>query len=242
MSALLEASGVALPWRLEPFDLQLRSGTLTALIGPNGGGKTSLLRGLARIAPSRGMVWIDGEDLDEAPPARRRHLLSFLPAARDVAWPISVSDLITLGLHRRDPARVQELIKQLDLQHLAGRSADLLSTGERSRVLLARALAPRPKVLLLDEPLSNLDPYWVLRTLGLLREVVRHGGAALVALHDLSLLDRFDRALLVGRGRLLADAPPAALLRGDLFKEVFRVEPSDGGWRISLPEDRRSLL
>lgn len=240
MSALLEASGVAIPQRIEPCDLRLEGGTLTALIGPNGGGKTSLLRGLARVAPTRGLVWVDGEDLDAAPPARRRHLLSFLPASRDIVWPISVRDLIALGLERPDPVRVEQLVELLDLHQLTERPADLLSTGERSRVLLARALAPHPRVLLLDEPLSNLDPYWVLRVIDVLAEAVRGGCAALIALHDLSLLDRFDRVLMVGGGQLLCDGPPTSVLASEQFRQAFRVERGGNGWRISSPEDRRS--
>lgn len=240
MSVLLEASGIAVPERIAPCDLRLESGTLTALIGPNGGGKTSLLRALARIAPARGLVWVDGEDLDAAPPPRRRQLLSFLPASRDVVWPISVHDLVALGLERPDPARVQQLIGLLDLQRLADRPADLLSTGERSRALLARALAPQPKVLLLDEPLSNLDPFWVLRVLTVLDETVERGCAALVALHDLSLLERFDRVILVGSGQLLCDGAPAAVLASEPFRQAFGVERAGDGWRISRSGDRRS--
>lgn len=241
MSSLLEASGVALPGRLQPVDLALEAGTLTALIGPNGGGKTSLLRGLARIDRPAGLVWVGGEDLDEASPARRRRLLSFLPAARDVAWPISVRDLIALGLDRSDPARTGELLDLLDLQPLAERPANQLSTGERARVLLARALAPKPAVLLLDEPLSNLDPFWVLRILETLRDVVRQGSAALVALHDLTLLERFDRVLLVSRGRLLADKGAARILKSDVFEREFHVRRASDGWQISPEAGRQSL-
>lgn len=240
MSALLEASGVALPGRLQPVDLALESGTFTALIGPNGGGKTSLLRGLARVERSPGMVWICGEDVDKASPARRRRLLSFLPAARHVAWPISARDLIALSMDRTDPGRVAELIDTLDLQLLADRPTDQLSTGERARVLLARALASKPSVLLLDEPLSNLDPYWVLRILDLLREAAQQGAAALVALHDLTLLPRFDRALLVAEGRLLADGLPHDMLHESSFEAAFRVRSTNGSWQISPEADRRS--
>src|SRR5690606_585060 len=146
-----------------PTDLEVGGGELVALVGPNGGGKTSLLRALARIEGAGGSVRVDGEDVDMAPAARRRSLLSFLPASRDLGWEISARDLISLGLERPDQERVDALLSMMELEQLADRPANQLSTGERARVLAARALASRPRLLLLDEPLSNLDPYWVLR-------------------------------------------------------------------------------
>lgn len=234
MTPLLVASGIGLPERLHPLDLRVYPRSLTAVIGPNGGGKTSLLRALARVQGGPGVVCISEEDLDRAPSPRRRQLLSFLPAARDMAWPISARDVIALGLARPDAGRVDELLSLLELQALAHRRTDRLSTGERARVLLGRALAERAQVLLLDEPLSNLDPYWALRIVQLLREVAQSGAAVVVSVHDLGMLDQFDRALLVAHGQLQADGPPAEVLRASVFSQMFGVERVGSGWRISL--------
>jgi len=229
----LDARGVALEGRLSPTDLAVGPGELVALVGPNGGGKTSLLRGLARVERASGQVSIDGEDVDAAPPARRRRLLSFLPASRDVAWPITSRDVIALGLERRDETRIEELIGLFELAALADRPIDRLSTGERARVLAARALAARPHVLLLDEPLSNLDPYWVLRFLDFFRSAADGGQAVLVALHDLSLLLHFDRAMLIAEGRVQMDEAPAKLMLDRRFEEIFRIRAAaNGKWAI----------
>jgi iron complex transport system ATP-binding protein len=233
MTSLI-ARQVALDGRLLPTDLQIEAGEMVALVGPNGGGKTSLLRALARIEQASGQVLVDDEDVDAAATARRPRLLSFLPASREVAWSIAARDVIALGLAEPDEGRIEELIAQLELEELADRPINQLSTGERARVLTARALAARPQLLLLDEPLSNLDPYWVLRFLDLFGAAADAGQAVLVSLHDLSLLPRFRRVLLVADGRLQRDSAPARMVASERFEEIFRVRASaDGGWMIS---------
>jgi iron complex transport system ATP-binding protein len=230
----LYARQVELKGRIQPTDLKIEAGEMVAMIGPNGGGKTSLLRALARIEQAGGEVRVDGEGVDGSPPARRRRLLSFLPASREITWPIAARDVIALGLGEADDDRIDELISQLELEALANRPVNQLSTGERARVLMARALAARPKLLLLDEPLSNLDPYWVLRFLDLFGAAAQAGQAVVVSLHDLSLLPRFPRALLVAEGRLQMDDAPAKLVQDERFEEIFRIRAAaGGGWAIS---------
>ncbi len=235
----LLASGIALPNRLKSTDLSLTGGQLVALVGPNGGGKTSLLRALARVEEANGVVGVDGEDVAKLSEARRRRLLAFLPASRDLGWPIAARDVIALGLGANDEPRIAELIELFELAALADRPINRLSTGERTRVLLARAMAARPRLLLLDEPFANLEPYWVLQLRAILRALASGGTLVLVALHDLHQLDSFDRALLIADGAIQMNKAPADLIASERFEEIFRISVSPNGWTIR-PADRRS--
>jgi iron complex transport system ATP-binding protein len=241
MTALLLAEKVGLPGRLEPADFRMESPALVCLVGPNGSGKTSLLHALARIGGPSGEVRIDGLRPEDLAPAERRRLLSYLPASRDVAWPLAAEDVVRLGA---DEGEALEAMAALDLAALARRRVDRLSTGERSRVLIARALAPRPRLLLLDEPVANLDPLWQLRLMERLREAVRNGQGAIVAMHDLDLAARFaDRLVLMDGGAVVADGEPRAMLGSQRLQQVFGISREDGEWRplaVSPPEDPRS--
>jgi iron complex transport system ATP-binding protein len=229
VTALLEARGLALPGRLQPADLNVEAASLVALVGPNGSGKTSLLHALARIGAARGEVRIDGADPAALAPDARRRLLAYLPATRDVAWPVTARDLVALGGGSFD-----RVAPDLGLEPLADRRMDQLSTGERSRVLLARALAPRPRLLLLDEPAANLDPAWQLRLMGLLREAVARGQAVVAAFHDLDLAARHaDRMLVMSGGRMAADGPPAEILAGEVITQVFGIRRGANGWDLA---------
>ena len=229
MTGLLSAAKVALPGRLRPADFRMDGPELVCLVGPNGSGKTSLLHALARIGDPSGEVRIDGRRPEDLPTAERRRLLSYLPASRDIAWPLAVEDVVRLGA---DEAQTREAMAALDLARLARRRVDRLSTGERSRVLIARALAPRPRLLLLDEPVANLDPLWQLRLMEWLRLAVAGGQGAVVAMHDLDLAARnADRLVLMENGAIVADGAPGAILGSERLEEVFGIRKVDGEWR-----------
>jgi len=223
---ILEASGLSLPNRLFDVSIEIADGELVGLVGPNGSGKTSLLHALAGIGAPAGTVRVAGVDPRTLGPARRPSFLTYLPATRDIPWPLAARDLIALG--GGGP------VAGLELDALLERRVDSLSTGERSRVLIARALAPRPKLLLLDEPTANLDPLWQIRLMELVRAQISGGGrAALVAIHDLDAAARYaDRILVMDAGRIAAEG-----LDGPHVAAIFGVERVSGRWQ---PADRRS--
>jgi iron complex transport system ATP-binding protein len=232
MTPLLEARGLSLPGRLKNASLEVGAGELVCLVGPNGSGKTSLLHAIAGIGHPAGSVLIGGVDPRRLGAAQRPHHLTFLPAARELAWPLLARDLIALGGGETPP-------DGLALDRLLDRRLDTLSTGERSRVLIARALAPRPRLLLLDEPTANLDPLWQIRLMELIAAEVRNGGrAALIAIHDLDAAARYaDRVLMMNHGSIAAEG-----LDGPHVAEIFGIERVAGEWRpVSPTADPRSL-
>jgi iron complex transport system ATP-binding protein len=238
----LHARGLAIAGRLQPSDLRVEGPGFLCLVGPNGSGKTSLLHALAGIGPSTGEVRIDGHGLAGLSRDERKRLLAFLPASRDIAWPVTGRSLVALGLPGgADEREAEQALAELGAQDLADRRVDHLSTGERSRILIARALAPRPKLLLLDEPAANLDPYWQLRLMAHLRALSRDR-IVIAAMHDLDLAARFaDRMLVLDGGRIVADGEPADLIDGPQIREVFGIERRDGAWDLVSPmEDPRS--
>jgi iron complex transport system ATP-binding protein len=231
---MLSATGLSLHGRLQDVALTVDGGELVCLVGPNGSGKTSLLHALAGIGGRGGTVNLAGIDPRRLGPARRPAHLTYLPATRDMPWPLLARDLVALGGGEAD-------FPQLELEPLLDRRVDSLSTGERSRVLIARALGPRPRLLLLDEPTANLDPLWQIRLMQLVREEIRSGRrAALVAIHDLDAAERYaDRILVMDRGRIAGEGL-------EQVPAIFGVEKIGGRWEavksspISLAGDPRS--
>ena len=232
--SLLIAENLSIPGRLQPASLRLEAGTLACLIGPNGSGKTSLLHALAGIGNPQGRVRIEGIDPRTLGPAQRQRLLSYLPASRDIHWPLKARDLIALG-DAGDDASLEPLLSLLELAELAARRIDRLSTGERSRVLIARALVAEPRLLLLDEPVANLDPRWQLKMMDLIQGLTRRNGqAALVAMHDLDLAHLYaDRLIVMNEGAIAAEGDPQELFARSVIAEVFGVEKNGGAWRAT---------
>lgn len=221
---------------LRRVNLELAPGRLTGLLGPNGTGKSTLLRTLARLLrPARGTVRLDGRDLYAGFTEREaaRHI-ALVPQEEAAVFPMTVRELVQLGrtpfvgrfgwLGRGDERAAEEALAEMDLLGLVDRRMDELSGGERKRVQVARALAQEARVLVLDEPAAHLDIAHALDLFGLLKRLAEAGRTVLVASHELWLLTRFcDRVLLMSRGRVVKDGSPSRVLGSPAASRAFGV-------------------
>jgi len=209
---------------VDQVDLHVHEGELVGLIGPNGAGKSTLLNLLAGLVDSdNGDVILDGENIASMNASRRSQLLAWVAQSGPVNWPLSVERIITLGrrphmgpfqrLTVEDKQAIETAIAATDCEALRDQDATTLSGGERTRMLLARALASQPRVLLADEPVAALDLKHQLQTMKVLRNFASDNRACVVVLHDLSLAARYcDRLYLMHEGKMVAQGTAAEVL------------------------------
>lgn len=226
MTPALRASDLGVAGRLEAVSLALGPGELVAVVGPNGAGKSTLVQALAGLLPAEGLIQWNGQPLSRIPAAERGRSLAWVGQEAHFEFAFPVREVVAQGRFAwgNDLAGVAEALSELDLTHLADRPVTRLSGGERHRVSLARALATRAPIQLWDEPVAQLDVRHALEVMRLARRLADAGGTILVSLHDLRAAYRFDRVLVLDRGRLVGNGRPHEVLTAALIREVFRVE------------------
>lgn len=218
---------------LENLGFTLEAGEVLAILGPNGVGKTTLLRCInGMIRPKGGSVKIDDADVFAMSAGRIARHLGYV-AQRNEAGRMTTFDAVLLGrkphmgwnVTHDDLHKVAAALHQLGLEHLALRDIDAMSGGELQKVCIARALVQEPRVLLLDEPTSSLDLKNQLEILGTIRRVVReHRLAAVMTMHDLNLALRFvDRFLFIKQGKVFACGRPEEI-SAEMVAAVYGVQ------------------
>ena len=221
---------------LRDVSLQAHAGEFIAVLGPNGAGKSTLLSVLAGLLkPDGGQVMLDAHPIARFQGLAR--LRAYLPQNPRLEWPISVERLVALGLTPRLPAtgglpesfapHITRALEQCDLVEKRDQTATTLSGGEFARAMLARAIVAEPKILMVDEPITGLDPRHAMASMRLLSDIARRGTLVIASLHDLTLAARHaSRVIVLVDGAVLGDTD---LLTEELVHRAFGVRSMASG-------------
>ena len=215
--------------------LDARGGEVLGLLGPNGSGKSTLIRLMCgALRPRSGEVLLSGAPVSALRPRALARALSLVPQSATPPEGFTALDVVLMGRHAyiprlgresgRDVEIARAAMERTGVEALSERQTHSLSGGEWQRVLIARALAQEAGVLLLDEPVANLDIRYQLEILRLLRALAGEGRAVVLVMHDIDLAARFcDRLAVLRKGRLYADGSPAAVFTPAMLREVYGV-------------------
>ena len=222
---------------LSALSLDIERGSLTGLLGPNGCGKTTLLRLMAGVLrPQHGEITVDGDAVDRLPRRQLGRRVAIVPQETHPAFEYTVLEMVLMGRHPHlgtfqlegpdDYAIALQALTATGAAHLAARSYATLSGGEKQRVVIASALAQQPDVLLLDEPTASLDLAYQLEVSSLLTRLNRERGVTMVlATHDLNLAASLcDRLVLMRAGRIFAHGATADVLTETSINQLYDVE------------------
>ena len=234
---------------LDKVTLKLNCGEVLAVVGPNGSGKSTLLKCIDQILkPQSGAIMIDDKIITDYKKEDIAKNMGYVPQSNGRSFPATVFDTILLGRKphiRWAPSSgelkvVSKVIDSLDLGDLALRDINELSGGQRQKVIIGRALAQEPSILLLDEPTANLDLKHQLEVLKLVREQADKGVSAIIAIHDLNLALRYgDKILMLDKGRVFA-AGGLEVLNPENIESVYDVKVrviKDSGRILVIPEE-----
>ncbi|MFC9917713.1 ABC transporter ATP-binding protein [Agromyces binzhouensis] len=237
----LVAEGISLGYDgrrvIEGLDLAIPSGRITAIVGPNACGKSTLLRGLARLHPiEAGRVLLDGRDVSSIPRRDVARRIGVLPQSSIAPDGVRVADLVARGRYPHqgwfgrhssdDDAVVAAALADTGIAELAERPIEELSGGQRQRVWIAMVLAQQTDLVLLDEPTTFLDVAHQLELLDLLTALNRDRGATVVmVLHELNLAARYaDHLVVMSGGRVVAEGDPGSVLTASTVRDAFGLE------------------
>ncbi|MBX3119811.1 MAG: ABC transporter ATP-binding protein [Fimbriimonadaceae bacterium] len=219
---------------LSDVSLEIRSGEIIALLGQNGSGKTTLLKTLCgSLPPVSGSVNVATREIGQLGSKELAQLIAYVPQEERSDFAFSVREVVTMGRlplsatffdSEEDRLKATEAMRTADCLHLADRSIQEISAGERQRVILARALAQEAKIILLDEPTAHLDLGHQLEVSTLLKRLAQAGYVIVLAVHDLQLAARTaSRGLVLEGGRVMLDARFSDVLESSSLDVAYSV-------------------
>ncbi len=247
----LQSVGFRYPsgFQLRDVDLSLGDGSFMALLGPNGSGKSTLIKLISRLAsPDSGVIELQGKPLDSLRPRDLARTMAVIPSENYFEFPFRAGDVAAMGrfpylgrlqrMSQGDRRVVRQAMEMTETEKLAERPISELSSGERQRVLIARALAQQPRLLVLDEPNAHLDIKHQIAVFRLLRRLNRDEKLTiLVVLHDLTMASVFcGEIVLMNRGEVAKQGPPEEVITSETVRSVYgadvAVQALRGGGRF----------
>ena len=229
---------------LENISMELNCSEVLGIVGPNGTGKSTLIRCIDHILnPKRGSIFLDEQDISKMTRMEIARKIGYVPQSIEGVFPASVIDTVLMGRRpylgwkssKEDLDYVLEVLELLGMMEFSMRDINEISGGQQQKVLIARALAQKADILLLDEPTSNLDIRHQLEVMEIMKNIVKNKGiSAIMALHDLNLASRYaDRIIMMKEGKIFAAGNPASVLTVENIKQVYGVRAlvTDNGER-----------
>jgi len=218
----------------EHINLEINEPGLISILGPNGVGKSTFMYTINKILePSSGRVTIDGRDVMEMTFKDIAKSIAYVPQASGETFSMTVMDTVLMGryphsgytLTEEDMMIAADCLTMVQMGDFAMRNFNELSAGQHQRVMIARGLAQEPRLLMLDEPTSNLDIYHQIRTMRMLRDIAhKRNITVLVICHDLNIASRFsDRIIMLSKGRIHSDGTAEEVLTSETIREVYNV-------------------
>ncbi len=240
-TALLKIENVGFSYpsgfRLEEIDLEVTTGSFLALIGPNGCGKSTLVKLMSRLLPpSTGKVLLEGRELASYSTRELARRMAVIPSENHFEFPFPVSEIVAMGRYpflgrlervsTSDKQLVRRALRLTGTEQFAQRPISELSSGERQRVLMARAVAQQPQLLILDEPNAHLDIKHQISIFRLLQKLNQEQGVTIVVvLHDLSMTAAFcQRVAVMAEGRLILEGEPREVITASMIRRVYGAE------------------
>lgn len=222
---------------LDGISFDIKEGEIIGILGPNGCGKTTTLKNLNKnLSPSSGCVLLDGADLEDIIKKDIAKNIAVVPQTNEINFAFTVREIVSMGRipfqamlggeSREDKKIIDEAIEQTGLTALADRHINTMSGGERQRVIIARAIAQTPKIILMDEPTLHLDISMQFDALNLVYKLAKKKGLSVaIVSHDLPMVARYcDRILMLHDHKIYAIGPPEEVLTPENMKVVFNVD------------------